>query len=281
MTGLLPPTRRDRGDLDRSRSPWTSPTAPSPRRSEPSAAAGSAPTRTRGRRTRAAASRASWVWRSTATRPSPAPATTSGAPRPTAGPRSAGRASTGAVSVVRRAGGVAGTGEGVRRRRSRVPHRHLDGWTDRRRARHRRADARWLRPLLTGEEIWCQLFSEPGAGSDLAGAAHDRGARRRRVDRERPEGLVVGCALLPPGDAARPHGSRRPQARGDHLLPPRHEHAGHRGATAPADDRRRALQRGVLHRRPHARRRSPRRRQRWMARRADHAAERASRDRAS
>ncbi|MCW2745709.1 MAG: sle [Mycobacterium sp.] len=30
---------------------------------------------------------------------------------------------------------------------------------------------RYLRPLWCGEEVWCQLFSEPGAGSDLAAVA--------------------------------------------------------------------------------------------------------------
>ena len=29
---------------------------------------------------------------------------------------------------------------------------------------------KYLLPILTGEDVWCQLFSEPGSGSDLAGA---------------------------------------------------------------------------------------------------------------
>ena len=36
------------------------------------------------------------------------------------------------------------------------------------RVRHRRAEARYMPDNIVGGRVWCQMFSEPGAGSDLA-----------------------------------------------------------------------------------------------------------------
>ena len=75
---------------------------------------------------------------------------------------------------------------------------------------------RYLRPLFTGEEMWCQLFSEPGAGSDVAGLSTAASATAtsgsstvRRSGRRSPTSRGGACSSFRTDPDV-------PQARGPH-----------------------------------------------------------------
>ena len=78
---------------------------------------------------------------------------------------------------------------------------------------------RFLPPTFRGEMIWCQLFSEPGAGSDLASLTTkatkvDGGWR---ITGQKIWTTAAQCSQW--GVAAGPDGPERAETQRDHLLP--------------------------------------------------------------
>ena len=118
--------------------------------------------------------------------------------------------------------------------RVRRPHLQVGAWVLPTLIGHGTADQqeRWIPPSLRGELRWCQMFSEPGAGSDLAGLTTratrvDGGwsitgqkvwttmAREAdwaiclaRTDPDAPKHEGIGCFLVDMADAGHRHPAR-------------------------------------------------------------------------
>ncbi len=139
--------------------------------------------------------------------------------------------------------------------RGRAPHHKPAGPRHHRsvdpRLRHRSADPRLRDAAAPRRAHRMPRHERAGRGQRPRVTQHARGARRRPVRGERPEGVDVGRQLRRVLLPFLPHGSRPAEAQGHQHPAPRHGHARRHRAAAPRDHRSRAPgpQRGVLLRR--------------------------------
>ena len=137
------------------------------------------------------------------------------------------------------------------------PQYGIGGWVIQTITQHADDDQieRWIRPSLEHEYVWCQLFSEPGAGSDAAGI-------RTRATKTDGGWLVNGQKVWTSGAAFCNRGFAtvrtdpdKPKHDGITMMVIDLEAPGVDDPAAARGERRRAVLRGVLRRRVRARRR--------------------------
>ena len=115
----------------------------------------------------------------------------------------------------------------------------------------RRAEAEYLSNIADGTDIWCTLYSEPAAGSDLA-------AMQTRAVRDGDDYVINGQKIWTSFGALRrlglARGAHRPgRAEAQAALDVRREdgHAGHHDPAADQHGRDARVQRDLLRRRAH------------------------------
>jgi alkylation response protein AidB-like acyl-CoA dehydrogenase len=80
----------------------------------------------------------------------------------------------------------------VRQALRHVHHRPRHVRADHDGVRRRGAEAQYLPPLASGEKVWCQLFSEPAGGSDVAGL-------RTRAEKKGDDWIINGQKIWTSG----------------------------------------------------------------------------------